>query len=213
MHKQPLVTRRHIEHWLRALLILVLVAAAVNVPFAVARLRSRTGKRPSNRLILQGPAAARPWPAATPHWQPWPTPNQFEEYRAFGIREYQVHAPGATAGQNGFQMEVQMTGWPLPVLEQKQMWWNWNDPKLKGPEPDPALLLRPDGLVFNPVILGTAAFVCLVGPHAAFIVLRRALRRKLGCCIDCGYQIRTDSKKCPECGAKHVSGPPQATTA
>lgn len=182
---------------MRVLLLLVLAAAVINVPFAVTRIRSRTGAKPLNSLRFSGANTPKTWPASTPHKEPWSAPTNWEEWRAFGYREYHV-----TSGGPRFTMQVQFLGWPLGVVEHKQMWWNWDDPTLEGPEPNPAPTLRPLGLVVNPLLVGGVAFACLFGPRIAFVVVRRVLRLSRRQCANCGYAIRTKSPICPECGAK-----------
>jgi hypothetical protein len=70
-------------------------------------------------------------------------------------------------------MQAQHLGWPLPVIELKQMWWNWNDPTLNGPEPDPAPTLMPAGLLINPLLLGGGVWLVTVLPAAVFVLARR----------------------------------------
>jgi hypothetical protein len=91
-------------------------------------------------------------------------------------------------------------GWPLPVLEQKQMWWDWDDPALKGPEPDPRLQLLPLGLIVNPLIVGSSLFVLLAGAWVLLVGMRRMRWRAEARCTNCGYPIRTPSTRCAECG-------------
>lgn len=199
--RQPLIERSELRRLGRLLLILVLLAAAVNVPLAVTFIRSRNAPRPASTMVHRE-ETPKQWPASTPHAEPWPAPNNWSEQRAFGYREYNVFGvrPEPQRGRNGFQMTVQSLGWPLPVLEKKQMWWDWNDPALKGPESDPRTSVRIEGLILNPLILGGGAFVILRGRWLLVTLLRRARRRRGHCCMSCGYPIRTPSPRCSECG-------------
>ena len=97
-------------------------------------------------------------------------------------------------------MEVQLLGWPIPVIEEKQMWWDWDDPKLKGPEPDPALSLKMAGLLVNPLIVGGGAWLIVVLPWFVPVVARRWWRQRQGRCMTCSYPIGT-SPVCTECGS------------
>ena len=149
------------------LLLFVLIAAVVNVPWALTRMRSRT-TRPQVQytLDLEGADAPKSWPAATPHHVPWPAPDAWHEGGLFGCRLIQADAwiSEPSGGQIDFQMEVEHLGWPYPVIEVKQMWWDWNNPKLAGPETDPAPSLKLQGLILNPLIVGGAAWGALVLP-------------------------------------------------
>lgn len=198
------VRKRRRECLASVWVLFVLLAAAANVPFAVSQLRSRTAPRPMP--LARGPTTRRAWPAATPHDKPWPMPTAWDESRAFGFREVNVFSrhPGSKSGR--FQMLVQLTGWPLAVLEQKHMWWDWSDPTLKGPEPDPAIRVRWDGLILNPLLVGSAAFTAVAGPYLLSGGIRRYRRRRRGRCEHCGYDLTGNvSGRCPECGTPIAS--------
>ena len=193
-------------------LVLVLIGAAVNVPLAVSLFRSRTELKPGQTLDLRGPdAAPRGWPASTPHDDPWPSPTYCLLTEAFGYREYSVMAEDPEANA-GFSMDAQLYGWPLPVVEQKMMWWDWDDPTLEGPEPDPAPTLLASGVIGNPVIVGTALFVPFVLAPQALTVFRRARRARRGVCPWCGYDAG-EFDPCPECGREAIrsAGLPSGT--
>lgn len=179
------------------LVLMLLITAAMNVPWALTFMQSRTSVVRVPRASVQGAEANRAWPSTPPHDEGWPTPDYWSEGRIFGCRVYDVRA-----GHGPFHMAVQHLGWPLPVIEQKQMWWDWNDASLTGPEPDPApsLLLR--GLVLNPVILGGGAWFVLVLPWAGAIIGTRLFRRRQNRCLDCGYPAKSGSANCTECGSR-----------
>jgi hypothetical protein len=89
----------------------------------------------------------------------------------FGVRVYNVVSRAETP--NGVYMQAQHLGWPLPVIELKQKWWNWNDSALNGPEPDPAPTLMPAGLLIIPLLLGGGVWLVTVLPAAVFVLARR----------------------------------------
>ncbi|MEZ6164845.1 MAG: hypothetical protein R3B67_10460 [Phycisphaerales bacterium] len=187
------------------LLVLVLLAAAVNVPFAITKIRSRTGTFPTRSVDLDGPeAAAKGWPARTPHNRVWDEPDSWTMWSGFGIREYDVRSPSRNPGENGFSMSVQFLGWPTAVIEIKQMWWNWGDPSLNGPESDPRPQLVPLGLVLNPVLVGGGAWVLLGLLPLAVRVTRRVVRIRRGRCPWCGFDA-SGLEVCPECGRVFVA--------
>jgi hypothetical protein len=182
------------------LVLLVLIVAALNVPWSLTLMRSPTDVNQVPTTHATGEAAARPWPSRTPHDVPWPAPDYYSRGKAFGVRTYHVMASTRTPGTNGFSMQAQHLGWPLPVIERKQMMWDWGNASLNGPESDPRPLLMPLGLVVNPLIVGGAAWMVLVLPWLVLIVFRRAWRRRAGCCLECGYPIGVHDC-CTECGA------------
>ena len=182
------------------LLVLVLLTAAVNVPFALTKIRSRTGAYPAqSEDVWLEEAAEKGWPVRTPHDRVWDAPESWTKWSGFGYREYDVRAPAPASGENGFGMMVQLVGWPMPVIEIREMWWNWNDPALQGPEPDPRPQLVPMGLVFNPLIVGGGAWV-LVGLLPLLVRVGRRVRRgRRGLCVWCGFDS-SGLELCPECG-------------
>ena len=198
MNRQHLVTRAEIRAALVTWLVLVLLAAAINVPLAVSRWRPHRAT-PIPRPPLQGAAAARPWPSSTPHATAWPTPEYWSEWRGFGWRRYDVGTSGSSPGTNGYQMKVEQFGWPLPVIEHKEMWWDWNNLALAGHVPDPTPRLLSAGLVLNPVMVGTGASAILLAPWLVWVLVRRTRRRSRDECARCGYPIGV-SPVCTECG-------------
>lgn len=189
-----------------SLLLILLCLAAINVPYAVTKIRSRTGAWPVVSSDVRGPAAAvLGWPSSVPHDRPWSKPSYHITHKAFGFREYDVRADPTNEGVNGFSMSVQKLGWPLPVIEIKQMWWDWDDPSLKGPEPDPRPSLVPLGLVANPVLVGLPVWLLLVVAPLMLILTRRVYRARGGDCAWCGYAEVGDGV-CPECGPQVPPG-------
>ena len=183
-----------------SLLVIVLLAAMVNVPFAMTKIRSRTAARPADSLRYDGPEAAqRGWPSRTPHDVAWAAPNYRLEWSGFAYREFDVRSPSPEAGVNGFSMTSQRLGWPLPAVELKQMWWDWDDPALEGPEPDPRPQLVPLGVVANPLLVGVPLWVLLFGLPYLIVLARRIVRARRGRCAWCGFEMG-DSELCPECG-------------
>lgn len=183
-----------------ALLVIVLIAAAVNVPFALTRMLPTSGAFPPATVFLDGQeAAAKGWPSATPHDVAWSAPDDWQLTPALGFRRYWVSAPALKDGGNNFLMDVQHLGWPLPAIEVKQMWWDWGDPQLDGPESNPAPALVPLGVVVNPLLVGVPIWllVCVL-PYLALLT-RRAVRARRGHCPWCGFDAR-DLAVCPECG-------------
>ena len=199
MNGPSVVPRRAVAIAGSLLVLFVLIAAAVNVPWALSFMRSRTTSRQVPTARLDDALIPGEWPSSTPHDEPWPPPVQWDEGGAFGCRVYDAGTDRTDADRNGFSMEVQHLGWPFPVIEQKEMWWDWDDPKLKGPEPDPALSLKVMGLVLNPLIIGGGPCIVLVLPWFAAVVAVRSWRRKHGRCMACGYPIG-ESAVCTECG-------------
>lgn len=198
-----------------ALVLILLLLAAVNVPFAVTRIQARMTSPPTRVVVFQGTAAAgQGWPTGFPVGHAWPAPDSVIVRRAFGIRTYDARTTPPASGVNGFSMAVQHLGWPLPVIEIKAMWWDWNDPALGdpangGPEPDPRPRLMPLGVALNPVLVGVPLWlVLLVAPIAIVRMHRRWLARRWarrGACPNCGYAEVGDGV-CPECGPQVPPG-------
>jgi hypothetical protein len=193
----PMRTKK-VATWL--LIALIAIAAIINVPWALTRMRSRIDVVKVPASVLENPTSRLQWPSSTAHAEPWPAPQYWMEARLFGWRYVQVQTARQSNDEDPFSMQVQQMGWPLPVIEQKQMWWNWNDAGLTGPQPDPAPSLMLAGLVLNPLVLGFGAWCVLVLPWLLMKSTRRGLRRRRNCCLECGYPIGT-SPMCTECGA------------
>lgn len=200
MNDSRIVPRRPLTRAGLLLALFVLIAAAINVPWALTFMRSRTTIRSVPIAPLEGSDMPREWPSSTPHDQPWPAPEHWTEGGVFGCRVFDVGAAPSAPGRNGFSMHVQRLGWPCPVIEQKQMWWDWNDPLLSGPEPDPAPSLMPRGLILNPLLLGGGAWAVFVLPWLAARVATRWSRYRRGRCMRCGYPVG-ESPVCTECGS------------
>jgi hypothetical protein len=196
---QTLIRRREAIGLALVAFALVMIAAAANVPVAVLL---RKGKQfmPPPSSIVRSKAAHTTWPARTPHDRPWLAPSDWNEARGWGWAYYDVRSAPDRSGSNGFQMTVKLSGWPLPVLEDKQMWWDWSDPTLGRAEPNPAISLRWSGVLLNPLLLGGGAFVLLAGAPAVVVIVRRGLRRRGKRCTECGYPSGV-SAVCTECGA------------
>jgi hypothetical protein len=201
MLSTSILPRRAARAGARLLVLFVLVAAVINVPWAVTFMRwSETPSLvPTTRM--DRPNAPKEWPSSTPHAAPWPPPDEWEEGGAFGFRTFNVFGGLDLSKTNPsrFQMEVHLFGWPLPVIEKKQMWWDWNDPTLAGPESDPAPFLRFGGLLLNPLLLGGAAWMIFVFPWLAAVITIRRWRHRRNRCMACGYPIGA-SAWCTECG-------------
>jgi hypothetical protein len=110
-------------------------------------------------------------------------------------------------------------GWPCCAL-----YWNWDNGayKVNTPPGEPitraiALPQRPNppgsfslddaralptaiipiGFIMNTLLFATALWLLIPGPLA----LRRAIRRRRGRCVKCGYDLRgVEHERCPECG-------------
>ena len=200
MARQPLIRGADLRRLAIAWLVLVLLAAVVNVPWAVSMWRWARGPMAPNQLRPRQVTGSDLWPAPTPHAGAWPPPTDWSEVREFGYTRFDVRTRSSQAGRNGYAMDVNQYGWPLPVIRDMQMWWDWNDPTLNGPIPDPPPHLLWRGVILNPLMLGTAAFVVAVVPIAIIAISRRAWRRHGGQCDQCGYPIGV-SAVCTECGA------------
>lgn len=189
------------------LAMLLAVAAAVNVPLAVFLMGSRTTtpKLKSAPPVMSTTGMGMHWPWATPHQTPWPAPNYWQESKRFGFRAIHAMNGVIAAGANPYSMQVEFSGWPLPVIAKVEMEWDWNSPSLAGlagvePDPRPQLVLR--GLILNPILFAAGMWAVCLGPFELFWVVRRAWRIRGRCCAACGYPIGT-SEVCTECGVPH----------
>lgn len=195
-----LVSRREAGFLLGALVMLIVAGAIVNAPLAITRFRGPQDRLPRGMSLRQPEIGNRSWPAPTPHAAAWPAPTHWDETRLFGARHYNVFHH---TEEMRFQMQVAHYGFPLPVVEDKQMWWSESAAAPSGPEAFPRMRLLWPGLIVNPVLLGGSAFLILFGPLAAAVVGRRLVsrlaRRAAGRCVFCAYPIG-ESPVCTECG-------------
>ncbi len=185
------------------LLLFVLASATLNLPVALQMQRARQAPQSPPLINESGAlAAARGWPAATPHTTPWPTPSVWQSLGNAGYERVNVYATttpaDGTPGQ--FNMQVERMGWPLPALERVQMWWPWDDPAwTTSAYSDPPLRLAWPGALLNPLLIGTALWIVFVLPVQGFCAVRRRLRARYACCRHCGYPCGTNDV-CSECG-------------
>ncbi len=185
--------------WVRAatwFVVLVLLAAAVNLPLAIRAIPARRAPVAPNVNVFGAEAAARGWPSAPP--LPWPAVTQWSESTAFAFRRRTAWCSNGSTTTH--QMQVDEFGWPTPALKRVQYWWPWDDPQWSTTEqPDTGLMLQ-WGVVANPVLVGAAAWVILVAPALAWFVVRKWSRRRRTLCPNCAYPIGS-SEQCTECGA------------
>jgi hypothetical protein len=196
-----------------ALFVLVLLAAAINMP--VAHWCSRqpaAGARGVTLVNEIGPEASKySWPARGPHAQAWPPLHQYSvSLLGFGAVRIDGWAQAAGTNTTSHQMQSQFYGWPIASLEHSRFWWPWNDPAWASTaSPDTGMKLRWRGVLLNPLILGGSTWVLLFGAPWGFRRLRAWRRSARGQCRACGYP-RTGSGVCPECGGT-VAAPSGAT--
>ena len=197
--------RRRLRRWL---VWCMLLAAAINVPFAVSRVELVNAASPRGSSFKSVEEMPEHWPIATPHAEPWPAPTYWNEWTGFGKWFFDVRSSNPDPNKSGFTLTLRRSGWPLPVLEQRMMWWNWDNPALKGPKSDPPMLLMPAGLILNPIIVGGGSWVLMVAAFFVLVIRRRDRRMRRGLCLDCGYDLRglqvgSESQPtiCPECGS------------
>ena len=205
------LVRPHERQRLRCWLVwCLLIAAAVNVPFAVSRvIRINSGSPAGATQKTAGKLPTR-WPTATPHAQPWPAPTSWSQWKGFGQWHFDVRSRGPSNSDN-FSLVLRWSGWPLPVLEHKMMWWEWSNPALKdidGEGSDPPMRLMLPGLIFNPIIVGSGAWMLMTLTFFLTVTRKRARRLRRGLCLNCGYDLaglraneNDQSTICPECGS------------
>lgn len=157
----------------------ILLAAAINAPFAVTRLVHERRPAMSPGSMRTADDVPKHWPTSTPHKEPWPAPDSWTEWRSFGKRHVRARRANPVEGKNGFSMEAYIYGWPLPVLEHKRLWWDWDDPALNGPKHQKPTHLRYLGLILNPIIIGGGSYLLILSPFVAFVIGRRFERLRL----------------------------------
>lgn len=185
---------------------LLVALAVVNVPLTIQfALPGEWTHKPDKALT----AAARGWPARTPHEKEWPAPtnhaveHQFARTRREAWAVYQPD-PSRVWARVTHKMVDERYGWPLACLRRTQRWWPDNEEWRIDAPWDTGMRLEWEGVVMNPVIGAASVWGVLFAPRCAwgFVVARR--RRREGCCPGCGYPIGV-SAVCTECG-REVSG-------
>jgi hypothetical protein len=182
---------------------LVLVAAAINVPFAMTCVRPlRAPPRTALKSLRGVKAAAQSWPERWPlEHSPWPPPDSIDILEQFGWKYVNaISDAGRTKGGNGYQMTTAFYGWPLPCLSESNRWWTWDDPQLSTREnPELPVHLVWSGVLLNPLLAGAMLWLLGVAPFLVAGYLRERRRFGATLCAKCGYP-QVPSGVCPECG-------------
>ncbi len=98
-------------------------------------------------------------------------------------------------------------GWPWPVLRQVRLWWPWKDPQWAASGPtDTSYVFQWKGLILNPLLLGSIAWLAILGYPWLVIEARRRWRRRRGLCVQCAYPLM-GAATCPECGRVATAAP------
>lgn len=192
-------------------LTLTLGAALLNVVGALILLSMRESSTkgvvsPSPVINAIGPqAAAYAWPAWTP--VPWPAVHQYSEYRdEFGVSRIQVYGVAATPTKPGPSLEMKRFGWPMPVIDLTQRWWDWNDPAMLPPGKTTQdfngemTSIAWAGLMVPPLVAGSLVWLLTAGVW--LLVRKRRFGRNE--CEECGYP-RGAGNVCTECGAALIA--------
>lgn len=184
--------------------IFVLIAAAINMPFAVWCAKPPPpGVRGRTTFNLIGPEANHtPWPARTPHAQPWPPINQHQIDRIkFGaVRTTCWGSTNPEPRNTTHQIQVERYGWPIASMERVVYFWPWDDPAWSlNARQDTGMRIRWSGTLLNPLVAGSALWLLVVG--LPWLVLARRARRRLrrGLCPACAYPY-SNPDRCTECG-------------
>jgi hypothetical protein len=184
------------------LVLLSLLAASTSLAVGI-ELLTITGNFPdqgSSQLdLVRLDAVDKGWPSTTPHQMPWPAPDRWLRQTLVGRWYYSVdaHDPDRP-GYSLFSMRVLQAGWPFPVIERKQMWWDWNDPNLKGPESAPRFKILWGWLALSVVVFAGGLWLIVFAPLALWTLMIRFERVLRGQCAICGSD-RMGCDKCPEC--------------
>jgi hypothetical protein len=141
------------------------------------------------------------WIAPAP-WRPAPRWSAVHEPASAAVRQRQDYVQGVERA----------SGWPFVAMRsdnsslfarwpgtQLQDGWEVRPPVQADGEAAIILPLRPiwPSFAIDVMAYGAAAFMLLFGPG----FVRRAMRRRRGACVRCGYDLRgTTGGVCPECG-------------
>jgi hypothetical protein len=203
------ITKRESHLVVVALFLFLLAALFGSLVLGITTLPSYATQIKGFNLDIRGPAAGlRGWPSSTPHEQPWDTPIYWNRTTRFGQWQYSVHAADSEKPtQRSYGMRLSQSGWPLPVIERKQMSWKRDTPSLEGPEQDPPASLLYGNLLLDALILGGGLWLAVFGPVSIFVIWRRISRTLQGHCTFCGYDM-TGFEQCPECGWRATGSTP-----
>jgi hypothetical protein len=190
----------------------ILIAAAINMPFAVWCSDIPVTLRGTQVLNLFGPEAVkRSWPSRTPHTQPWPAMQQYSVERLrFGAVRVTGWATDPDSRSTSHQMTTTRYGWPMASLQSTQTWWPQGDPAWVLPaqanaDGIPRPMIRWSGTLLNPLLAGLSIWVVLVGFPWLWSDLNVRTRRRRGLCTACGYPLEA-AVRCPECGLAAPGG-------
>ncbi|MCH7849278.1 MAG: hypothetical protein IIB53_13045 [Planctomycetes bacterium] len=178
------------------LLTLILLGAVLNVPIAIQFVDKQTKARTAYTQLFGTDAAQRGWPSPPP--LPWPEVSFRSDATTFGHR--QIDARAVEGSETTHSMQLDLYGWPFAAVQERQLWWPWDDPKWSTNVPhSPGVQLRWSGVVLNPILYGLAVWLVFYVPFVASRAIRGAYRRRKGRCVNCGYPTGV-SVKCTECG-------------
>jgi hypothetical protein len=160
---------------------------------------------PATRQLRGHDVASFSWPSWTP--VPWPAPTSADLAWTPGRTTMNIFAERpieqASPRRNNFQMQVERYGWPMPLVQHSQRWWDWDDASLVPAGKDRRALAGRYlevlwvGMLVPPIVLASV----VVGAFAVPGVLVRRFRRRRSRCESCGYPIGA-SAVCTECGVE-----------
>ena len=187
-----------------ALAVLILFAASASVRVAVMLTVARLTPTRTVLNLKGSEAAARGWPARTPHAHAWPEPTAWAVRSAWaGHRRSKGWAQ--TWGYDTHSVQVDLSGWPLPVPRNVRVWWVWDDPAwVTTAQSDRGLGLAWSGVVVNPLLVGGGLWVGLVSLPVGAVIVRRAVWARRGLWVCCAYPVGA-SRLCTECGRAVVA--------
>ncbi len=178
------------------LLTLILLGAVLNLPIAIQFVGKQTKAWTAYTQLLGTDAAQRGWPSPPP--LPWPEVSFWSDAKKFGHR--QIDARAVEGSETTHSMQLDLYGWPFAAVQERLLWWPWDDPKWSTNVPhSPGVQLRWSGVVLNPVFYGLAVWLVFYVPFVASQAIRGAYRRRKGRCVNCGYPTGV-SVACTECG-------------
>jgi len=180
------------------LVVILLVCASVNVPFAVTKIRSGGGVYGVLPKQYGSEDAARlGWVIDTPEDEDWLPPDYWMVWRRFGYREYHIARQQRRGGGGVTHLRLQRLGWPVAVLEVRR--FDMIDPRsgLSAPRWAPRPTILQLGLLANPLIVGVPIWGLFFAAPLAWKAAVRERRAGQGRCPSCGKKKR-ENGTCPE---------------